>query len=388
MSKFGQKYSLTSGGLLNVLFDKLKFFPNRQSSVRFKILFFVLTMGIPLIVLAKIQGGLYNPDIEIPLFDDYEALMRLFVALPIFFLADRKIDPVFNMFLDHMDDLIIGPDREKFDEMMRKLGKWINSVLPEILFLLSIYIKIYYDIETKKDVSNWFSTGQVPNVQISYAGWWFLLYCLPIFQLVMIRWFWRWFLCVYLLFRLSRLKITIYAAHGDEAGGLSFIVALPFSFNIISFVMGMIISSNIAVDILHRGETVDQNILLIIFYILIMIILFLGPLLFFGNILIQEKIKGVMSYTALINQHHEAFITKWKKEGHVDQDKLLGSPDVSSLADINGGYQAVKDMRLMLMTKKFFYRFVIMTAIPFVPLILTEYSTNEIYQKLLEKIMG
>jgi len=388
MTIFGQKYSLTSGGLLNILFEKIMDTPLRRKRLRFKIIFFGLTMGIPLFVLAQIQDILWNPNVEIPLLEDYETLTRLFFVVPLFIGAVGSIDPAFNLFLDHVDDMIVGEDKQKFFAMMNRVEKLTKSILPELIFILSIYIKIYYDLETKKSVSNWLIAGQGLNVKISYAGWWFLLYCLPIFQLLMISWFWRWIICIYILFRISRMNVKIYPAHADLMGGLRFFGILPFSFNIFTFAMGSILASSMLVDILNRGETFEENFWPIIVYIVIMAALFLGPLTFFVPMLTKGKISGIFSYGLLINRHHEVFNAKWMEKGHIEQSKILGNMDASSMADINGGYESIREMKTLPISKYIFYRFIFITALPFIPLIFTELSFEELYQSIVQRLIG
>ncbi len=119
-----------------------------------------------------------------------------------------------------------------------------------------------------------------------------------------------------------------------------------------------------------------------------MTLLFLGPLVFFMPKLTNGKIAGILSYGLLINRHHDAFNSKWTGKGHLDQSEMLGNMDASSMADINGGFESIREMKVLPLSKNFLYRFIAITAIPFIPLIFTEYSMDELYQNIVNRLVG
>ena len=65
------------------------------------------------------------------------------------------------------------------------------------------------------------------------------------------------------------------------------------------------------------------------------------------------------------------FRRKWI-EGHAAQDEaLVGSADVQSLADLSNSFEVVREMRLVPFGRATVLRLAVLTALPLVPLTLT-----------------
>jgi hypothetical protein len=76
------------------------------------------------------------------------------------------------------------------------------------------------------------------------------------------------------------------------------------------------------------------------------------------------------------------FDDKWL-DGRGEDESLVGSADIQSLADLSNSYAVVESMRFAPITKQAILGAVAATLVPIAPLLLTIIPLNELVQKLL-----
>ena len=81
--------------------------------------------------------------------------------------------------------------------------------------------------------------------------------------------------------------------------------------------------------------------------VVFLVVAFVLPLLAFTPVLKSLKKQGLSRYGALASRHNLAFEARWIQAANPDEpaEGALGSPDVSSLADLAAGYALVEQMR-------------------------------------------
>jgi hypothetical protein len=93
--------------------------------------------------------------------------------------------------------------------------------------------------------------------------------------------------------------------------------------------------------------------------------------------------KGLSEYGALASRHNLAFEAKWVGTAAVSPaDDPLGSPDVSSLADLAAGYELVRSMRNVPVTKASIVPPVLAALAPLVAVALTQAPVKQILGEL------
>jgi hypothetical protein len=92
---------------------------------------------------------------------------------------------------------------------------------------------------------------------------------------------------------------------------------------------------------------------------------------------------GLREYGALAERYVREFDTKWLRGGAGGDEKLVGSGDIQSLADLSNSYDVVRTMQLAPITRDTVVRLVVATILPIVPLALTMMSLEEVLKKLL-----
>ena len=72
-------------------------------------------------------------------------------------------------------------------------------------------------------VSTWYALRPDSGITVTWAGWWLVLFCVPLMQFLILRWLWRSFLWAQFLWRMNRLKLQLVPTHPDQAAGLAFV---------------------------------------------------------------------------------------------------------------------------------------------------------------------
>ena len=82
----------------------------------------------------------------------------------------------------------------------------------------------------------------------------------------------------------------------------------------------------------------------------------------------------------------EDFDRKWVRRDPAPAEDLLGSGDIQSLADLGNSYSVITDMRSVPFKLTDITRLAAATAAPFVPLLLTVFSLEELIMRLIKII--
>ncbi|MES2791493.1 MAG: hypothetical protein V4719_17885 [Planctomycetota bacterium] len=232
------------------------------------------------------------------------------------------------------------------------------------------------------------STWERRGVDISPAGWWYILVSLPVLFFFLLRSAGIFILWGLFLFRVSRLDLQLTSTHPDRAGGLGFLGWGLASFSPVVFAFSAVISAGFAYEIYHRGESLDSLKYHLIVYVVGAVVLVHLPLLSFSMRLSRCRFSGLLEFSALVWRYDRAFDEKWiKQPQEKNQEQLLGSSDVQSLADIATAYEHAEQMRLMPVDTKALAVFAVAALLPMVPLIGTAIPLQDILSKLGELLV-
>ena len=161
--------------------------------------------------------------------------MRLLIALPLLILAElvvhQRMRPVVGQFLDR--GLIPDAARAQFDAASRRPLRLRNSVAAEVLLIAFVYVVgvgFIWRTQVALDVTSWYGVPADGRLQPSLAGWWLGLVSLPIFQFLLLRWYFRLFIWARFLWQVSRIDLRFVPTHPDRAGGLGFLGGVAYAF--------------------------------------------------------------------------------------------------------------------------------------------------------------
>jgi hypothetical protein len=115
----------------------------------------------------------------------------------------------------------------------------------------------------------------------------------------------------------------------------------------------------------------------------VLLLLVLGPLLFFSPCLMNAKRNGLREYGMLASRYVREFDLKWVRGGVTDDEQLIGSGDIQSLADLGNSLQVIRDIQPFPFGKDTVILLIVITLIPVLPLVLTMIPLEELITKLL-----
>ncbi len=198
--------------------------------VRYQILFILpLIAWLPLLVLSAIGGQLLRGNVATPFLLDLEAHIRLLVALPLLIIgehvAERRTRPVLQQFL--LRQLIPPHAMTRFEAAVASALRICSSISVEALIIAFIYgvgILVIWRQYVALDTATWYAAPLAQGSKLSLAGIWYAYISLPIFQFLMLRWYFRLFVWARFLAQVSRMDLHLVPTHPDRLGGLSFLL--------------------------------------------------------------------------------------------------------------------------------------------------------------------
>jgi len=119
-------------------------------------------------------------------------------------------------------------------------------------------------------------------------------------------------------------------------------------------------------------------------FVVLNVILFLGPLMVFTPKLIKLKHKGMLEYSTLATAYSRSFDRKWLRDDNEQNEPLLGSGDIQSLADLSTSVENIETMKAFPLNLGVVKSLVIAAVLPFLPLVATVIPLKD----LLKEIMG
>jgi len=382
-------FSLVLGGPLFQLLRRAHLSDDALLMVRRRTLVFALLAWLPLLLLSAVGGELWAGDEAVPFLKDAEVHARFLVCLPLLILAElvvhQRMRPLVQQFLER--NLIPDSAMPKFEAAIRSAVRLRNSVLAEVLLIAFVYAVgtgLVWRNFVALDTVTWYATPTAGGPALTWAGIWYGYFSLPLFQFLLLRWYFRLFIWARFLWQVSRIDLSLIPTHPDRLGGLSFVAGQVYAFAVLAVAHGALLAGNLANRIFFLGASLPQYKAEIAVMVVFMLCIVLGPLLVFTPQLSQAKRSGLRAYGTLAERYVREFDAKWVRGGAPALEPLVGSPDIQSLADLGNSYGVVQDMRIAPITRDALLRLVGATLAPIVPLALTLMSLEE----LLKKLMG
>lgn len=384
-------FSLTSGGPTYEFLKWSHLSGDRVQNTTKRVIVFSAITWLPLLILSLIEGNFVNPNLEVAFLDHIQGHVRFLVALPLLI----GVEPYVQFQLGHavqrfIDRKIIREsDIPKFDKFIERAHRIRNSVWSELALVVLVFtigVWVWTD-RTEVGSAKWFAAPDQASFNLTYAGIWFFLVSMPVFQFVLVRWYARFLLLFWLLWKVSRLSLNLIATHPDRAAGLGFLGRVTYAFTPILIAQGALLSGMIASQIYHYGGSLTSFVIEIVGYVAFFVIAVLLPLCVFIPKLMRAKRKGLALYGILASRYIEEFHDKWIGNKNPANEPLLGSSDIQSLADLGNSYDVVQEMYLAPFTYRDILRLTAATAFPLAPLLFFMFSPAELLRKIVEVVL-
>lgn len=381
-------FSLVLGGPLFQLLRRTHLADDALEMVRQRIVAMALLAWLPLLLLTALEGQLIGGSAAVPFLMDAEVHIRFLVAIPLMIGAElvvhRRMRLLLRQFLERK--LIPESALPRFDAAIHSAFRLRNSALAEVLLIAIVYslgVMVIWRNYMALDAPTWFATPTAEGSSLSLAGYWYAYVGMPIFQFLLLRWYFRLFIWSRFLWQVSRIELDLVPTHPDRTGGLGFLAGTVFAFIPLLMAHGAIVAGNLANRIFYLGATLTDfrgEVALLVAFLMCLVF---GPLLAFTFQLAEAKRNGKREYGTLAQRYVREFDAKWLRGGAPADEPLLGSADIQSLADLNNGYEVVRTMHVTPVSKDAVLRLAAAVLVPIVPLVLTMMPWEELLKKLL-----
>ncbi|HEX4234701.1 MAG TPA: hypothetical protein VH041_10365 [Caldimonas sp.] len=380
-------FSLVLGGPLYQLFRRSHLSGDAFELAVRRIVFISLLAWLPLLVLSAVAGELWSSDVAVPFLMDVEVHVRFLVAMPLLIVAElvvhRRMRLVVRQFLDRQ--LIPEDAKLRFDAAIAAVWRLRNSTLGELTLVALVYgvgILVIWRLYAVLDKTAWYTVPTVAGTRLSLAGMWYTFLSVPLFQFMLLRWYFRLFIWARFLWQVSRIDMSLVPTHPDRLGGLGFLAGTAYAFIPLAVAHGAVLSGMIANRILHLGTPLTAFKVEIGVVVAFVLLLVFGPLLLFAPQLARAKRDGNREYGTLAERYVREFDTKWLRGGAPPAEGLVGSADIQSLADLSNSFEVVRSMRIALVTRDAVIQLAVATLLPLAPLLLTLMPLEELLKQL------
>jgi hypothetical protein len=382
-----QDFSLVLGGPLFQLLRRSHLSGDALELVRQRILVITLLAWLPLLALSTLEGHALGGNVAVPFLWDLDVHIRFLVALPLLIVSElvvhQRMRFVVRQFLER--NLIPESGLTRFEAAIASAFRLRNSVFAEVLLIAVVYVVgvlIIWRHYTALATATWYAAPTVEGSKLSFAGMWYGYLSLPLFQFLLLRWYFRLFIWTRFLWQVSRIELSLVPTHPDRVGGLGFLANTVYAFTPLAVAHGALLAGLIANRIFYLGAALPEFKIEIAVLVVFLMCVVLGPLLVFAPQLAQAKRTGNREYGTLTERYVREFDTKWLRGGVPADESLVGSGDIQSLADLANSFEVVRGMQIAPITRDAVLRLVAATLVPIVPLALTMMSLEELLKTL------
>jgi hypothetical protein len=383
-------FSVVLGGPLFQLLRRTRLSDDALALVHRRVLAGVVITWVPLFLLSLLEGRAWR-GVTVPFLLNAEVQGRFLLAMPLLILAELgvhlRMRSLVAQFFNR--DLIAADDQPRVTGAIESAMRLRNSVAAELFLMVLIYaVGVPMREYLAVDASTWASgssSGGGGWINLSMAGWWHALVSVPVFQFLLVRWYFRVFIWARFLWQMSRITLKLVPTHPDRVGGLGFLTNVVYAFTPVLLAHGVLLSGLIADRIFFDGATLTQFKVEIFGGVGVLILLVLFPLMVFVGQLARVKRTGLGEYGGLAQRYVREFDAKWLRGG-APADSLMGSADLQSLADLSNSFQIIREMRFVPFSKETILQLAIVTLAPVAPLLLTMISFEELLKRLLSAV--
>ena len=341
----------------------------------------VLVTWFPLLILSAVEGLAIGHKVRIPFLLDFAAYARSLVAIPLLILAEGPIEWHLTKVATHFLHAGLVPEHNypDYESTLKRAGRRRDSVLAEVV-LLGLAVASAYVVrnEFPFHFSTWRSLTVDSIPMRTWAGWWYLCVTTPLFQFLFWRWLWRLFIWYAFLWRMCRLDLRLVPTHPDREAGLGFVGDGQRFFWSIIVAYSVAAAGVLSNEILYAGVSLRRYGFALAGYVVVVLLVFLGPLLMFTPAMIKAKLESLHDYGAFAVTHNLMFHGKWVQGENPKGEPSLGTPDISSLADLGNAYEVLDRMRPIPFDPSDAIVLGLAAVIPMMPLLLTVMPLGQI----------
>lgn len=382
-------FSLVLGGPLFQLLLRTRLTDDGLLLLRRRMVVFTLVAWLPLLVLSALEGRALGGGKEgVAFLRDIEVHVRFLVALPLLVAAElvvhQRMRSVVQLFLDR--GLIPENAMTRFNAVIDSAFRLRNSLFAELLMIALVYgvgVFVLWRQYVAIDTAIWYMKPSAEGTKLSSAGYWYALVSMPILQFLLLRWYFRIFIWVRLLWQLSRIELRLMPAHPDHFGGLGFLANIGHAFVPLAAALGALLAGMLASRIFLLGANFADfkgEIAIVAVFNLCVVVC---PLLLFSGQIAELKRTGILKYGTLTARYLRKGDAAGPGGGAAADRAPAEGADDEALAGAAGNYDAAQALRIMPVTRDAAMQILLATLLPVAPLALTVMPLADMVKTLL-----
>jgi hypothetical protein len=338
---------------------------------------------LPLVILT----ALFHFDQLPGLLKDYIVYSRTAIAVPVLLIGQFMMEDRYRVIVTHVRraGLLETKDLQNLNGVLGMLRRLRDSPLPELIIVALVFANLAVIWKSKFSIApGWAVYRSDGALHLTFTGWYYGLISMPLYQFLIGLNLWKWLLWTFLLFKLSRLDLKLYAAHPDAHGGLGFLGLSPIGFAPIAFAISTAIGGTWRHEILYYDVRLANYKISAIFLFAMIFIVALLPLCFFYPKLSQLRRKAILEYGVLgqtrIANFHEQWISNQADHGKA------APPDPHMLMDLTFSYENIRRMWSFPVDKGTLIGLALSGLVPLFPVVLAEIPFSVILKGLLDAV--
>ena len=381
-------FSFNRLGPFYALQRRLGLISDSHLAVGRRALLFLLVAWLPALLLALLQGLALNAKHESAMLLDFSAY-AFGLAIVAFVLMEQTSDKRMAWLVSQFiaQGIVRDSARAGFANARQRMERRTGNPWVEALIALAAFALAYEWASigaSRIPGGTWYGQSVDGQLQPTLPGWWALGVALPLFWFLLGRWLWRFFTWGLMLRDIARCDLRLVATHPDRCGGIAFIGQYPKTYLMFVFALSSVVAAGVLKSVVYAGASLLSFKFALFGLVAFLVIAFVLPLLAFTPVLVALKKQGLSRYGALVSQHHLAFEARWLGDGDPRGDAALGSPDVSSLADLSAAYDLVRSMQAVPVTKSSIIPLVLAAMVPLAGVALTRVP----FKAILDSVKG
>ncbi len=382
-------FSLVLGGFLYQFFLRTHLSGNTLELLTRRIIIISATAWLPLLLLSFAQGNAMAANIPLPFLHDVEMHVRLLVAMPILIAAElivhQRTLPVVVAFLERQ--LIPASAIPQFEAAIDSSMRLRNSALAEFLMIGIVYIVgvlFIWRTQMSMDVQSWYGSLSHQTFHPTWAGWWLALVSLPIFQFLLLRWYFRIFIWGRFLWKVSQIKLNLLFSNPDRCGGLGFLSQITYAFAPLLLAQGVLLAGMICDRVLYANAKLIDFQFEIVGLVCLQLFCVLAPLMVFTPQLLEIKRTGMLEFGNMTHHAVIDFHNRWFNQDQPASQSLMDPPDIQSLSNLGACYESIKQLSWLPFNLQNVIQLTAVSLLPVAPLLLSMFSVEELLGKLLK----
>jgi hypothetical protein len=383
-------FSLVLGGPLFQLLRRARLTDDALKLVGRRMVVISLLAWLPLLLLSALEGELLGGtgSESVAFLRDLEVHIRLLVVTPLLIGAElvvhQRMRSVVQLFVDR--GLIPQDAMGRFHAAIASAFRLRNSVLAEVLLIALVYgvgILVLWRHYVAISADTWYSKPSAGGTDLTRAGLWYAYVSMPIFQFLLLRWYFRIFIWVRFLWQVSRIPLRLIPAHPDRFGGLGFLANIGHAFAPLAVALGAMLAGLLASRIFLLGASLadfkSEITILVVFNLGVVIC----PLLLFSGQISEARRAGTLQYGTQSARYLRQGEVASPGGGAPGDETSTGGADDPSLADASANYDAIQALRIMPVTRESVVQITLATLAPILPLVLTMMPLTDLVKTLL-----